>query len=109
MLLVKKYQFSLYLALVKTTLEIRFNNVVDRKKTFFEYKNKIFQSLKNHNFPKGFTHAIDQKMPVLSLFDFGQNKTRKRFKNVQDRKKNVLLSIKTNFFKIPKIEFFQRG
>ena len=66
----------LYLVLVKTTLEIRFNNVVDRKETFFEYKNKIFQSPKNHNFPKGFTHAIDQKMPVFSLFVFGQNKTR---------------------------------
>ena len=66
----------LYLVLVKTTLEIRFNNVVDRKETFFEYKNKIFQSPKTHNFPKGFTHAIDQKMPVFSLFVFGQNKTR---------------------------------
>ena len=66
----------LYLVLVKTTLEIRFNNVVDRKETFFEYKDKIFQSPKNHNFPKGFTHAIDQKMPVFSLFVFGQNKTR---------------------------------
>ena len=66
----------LYLVLVKTTLEIRFNNVVDRKETFFEYKNKIFQSPKNHNFPKGFTHAIDKKMPVFSLFVFGQNKTR---------------------------------
>ena len=51
----------LYLVLVKTTLQIRFNNVVDRKETFFEYKNKIFQSPKNRNFPKGFTHAIDKK------------------------------------------------
>ena len=46
------------------------------KKLFFEYKNKIFQSPKNGIFPKGLTHAIDQKMPVFSLFVFGQNKTR---------------------------------
>ena len=130
MLLVKKCQFFLYLVLVKTRLEIRFNNVVDRKETFFAYKNKIFQSPKNgifsevnpcywqkntnffflflvktrlelrinnvldtkepffdykrkisespknRMFPKGLTHAFGQKMPILSLFGFGQNKTR---------------------------------
>ena len=73
MLLVKKCQFFLYLVLVKTRLEIRYNNVGDRKQTFFEYKNKIFQSPKNGIFPKGLTHAIDQKIPIFSLFVFGQN------------------------------------
>ena len=61
MLLVKKCQFFLYLVLVKTTLEIRLNNVLDKKETFFEYKNKIFQSPKNGIFPKGLTHAFGQK------------------------------------------------
>ena len=77
MLLVKKSQFFVYLVLVKTRLEKRFNNVVDRKETFFKYKSKIFQSFKNHSFPKGLTHAFGQKMPNFSLFGFGQNKTRK--------------------------------
>ena len=36
MLLVKKYQFFLYLFLVKTRLEIRFNSVLDRKETFLD-------------------------------------------------------------------------
>ena len=53
MLLVKKCQFFRYLVLVKTRLEIRLNNVLDRKETFFEYKNQIFQSPKNGIFPNG--------------------------------------------------------
>ena len=77
MLLLKKFQFFLYLFLAKKRLEIRFNNVLDRKETFFYYKNKIFQSPKNPIFPKGLTHAIGQKMPNFSLFGFGQNEIRK--------------------------------
>ena len=96
MLLVKICQFFLYLVLVKTRLEIRLNNVLDRKETFFEYKNKIFESpkhgsfpkglthpffvvknkivdsLKNCIFPEGLTHALGQKMANFSLFRFGQ-------------------------------------
>ena len=76
MFLVKKRQFSVSLVLVKIRLEIRFNNDLERKETFFEYKNKIFQSPKKRIFPKGLTHAIDKKIPILSLFGFGYNKTR---------------------------------
>ena len=65
MLLVKKYQFSLISVLVKIILEIRLNNVLDRKETFFEYKNQIFQSPKNHIFPEGLTHAFGPKMPIF--------------------------------------------
>ena len=78
MLLVKKCQCFLYLVLVKTTLEIRLNNVLDRKETFWGYKNKIFQSPKNRIFPNGLTHAFGQKMPILFFFGFGQNKTRNK-------------------------------
>ena len=53
------------------------NIVLDGKETFFEYKNKIFQSTKNGIFPKGLTHAFGQKMPNFCLFGFGQNKSRK--------------------------------
>ena len=77
MLLVKKCQFFLYLVLIKTRLQIRFDNVLDRKETFSEYKNKIFQSLQNRIFPKWLTHAFGQKMPNFSLLGFGQNETRK--------------------------------
>ena len=77
MLLVKKCQFFLYLSLVKTRLEIRFNNVLDTKELFFDYKRKISESPKNRIFPKWLTHTFGQKMPNFYLFKFGQNITRK--------------------------------
>ena len=42
MLLVKKYQIFLYLDLVKIRLEKVSNNILEKKETFFYYKNKNF-------------------------------------------------------------------
>ena len=67
MLLVKKCHFFLYLFLVKTRLEIRFNSVLDRKETSLDLKKKISKSPKNRFFPKGLTHAIGKKK-ANSLF-----------------------------------------
>ena len=78
MLLTKKCQFFLYLFWVKTRLEIRLNKVLDKKEPFLDYKRKISESPKNRIFPKGLTHGFGQKMPILSLFGFGQNKTRNK-------------------------------
>ena len=78
MLLVKKFNFLLYLFSVKHGLEIRFNDVLDRKETFFDNKKKLFQHLKHRIFPKGLTHAFGQKNQFISLFLFGQNKTRNK-------------------------------
>ena len=65
--------------LVKTRLEIRFNNFLDRKETIFDYKRKIPKSPKNRMFPKRLTHAFGKKkLPILSLFGFGQDKTRNK-------------------------------
>ena len=86
MLLVKKCQFFLYLVLVKTTLEIRLNNVLDRKETFLGYKNKIFQSPKNRIFPKGLTHAFGKKMPILFFLVLVKTGVEIRVNNVLDRK-----------------------
>ena len=80
MLLVKKCQCFLYLVLVKTTLEIRLNNVLDRKETFWGYKNKIFQSPKYGIFPKGLTHAFGKKNANSFFFGFGQNRSRNKGK-----------------------------
>ena len=51
---------------------------VDKKETLFDYKNWLFQSPKNHIFPKGLTHAFGQKMEFFSLFVFGQKRTRNK-------------------------------
>ena len=44
MLLVKKWNFFLYLFSVKKGLEIRWNDVLDRKQTFLTRKTKFFVS-----------------------------------------------------------------
>ena len=75
MLLVKKCHFFHYFVWLKIRLEIRLNNVLDTKEPFFDYKRKIPKSPKNRIFPKRLTHGFGQKMPILSLFGFGQNKT----------------------------------
>ena len=60
---------------VKKGLEIRSNDVLDRKETFLDYRNKIFQRLKNRIFRKGLTHVFSQKMPNFSLIRFGWKET----------------------------------
>ena len=48
-----------------------FNNVVDRKETFFGHqKNSIFQSPKNRIFAKGLTHAFGQRMQFFFFICF---------------------------------------
>ena len=76
--LIKKCQFFLSLFLVKTRQEIRFNNFVDTKEPFFDHKRKISEGPENRIFSMGLTHAFGKKMSILSLFGFGQNKTRNK-------------------------------
>ena len=52
------------------------SDFAQEKETFSTLKNRIFQSPNNRIFPKGLTHAFDQKMPISSLVRFDQNKTR---------------------------------
>ena len=60
----------------------------EKKKPFFTIKNTIFQSPKPRTFPT-FTHAFDQKMPISSLFRFGQNKTRNSALTLFREKRNL--------------------
>ena len=46
MLLVKKGKKSLYLDLVKIKLKLMPHNFVEKKETFFDYKENIFKFLK---------------------------------------------------------------
>ena len=48
-----------------------FNDVLDRKETFFDYKNNIFQRPQNRTFPKGLTHTFGKKNAIFSIFFFG--------------------------------------
>ena len=108
MLLVKKCQCFIYLVLVKTTLEIRLNNVLDRKETFLGYKNKIFQSPKNRIFPKGLTHAFGKKMPILSFLVLVKTGVEIRVNNVLDRRE-TFFNYKNKIFQSPKTGIFPKG
>ena len=70
--------FFLQLFSVKKGLEIKLNDVLHRKQTFFDWKNKIVQRLENRIFPKGLTHAFGQKMHFFSLLVFSQKRTRNK-------------------------------
>ena len=78
--MVKNCQFFHYLFWLKIRLEIRFNNVPDTKEPFSDYEREISESPKNRIFPKVLTHAFGKKMPMFSLFGFGQNNTRNKVK-----------------------------
>ena len=68
----QKYQFFHYLFSLKIRVEIRCNNVLDRKKTFSDCPKKNLKSQKSHFSTKnGLTHAFGEKMQFFSLFLFG--------------------------------------
>ena len=76
MLWSKNANFFVYVDLVKIGLEIMRSDFTQEKGTFLTLKNRIFQSPKNRIFPKGLTHAFDQKILISSLFRFDQSKSR---------------------------------
>ena len=91
---------------VKKGLEIRFNDVLDRKETFFDHKNKIFKRLKNRIFAKGFTNAFGQNMDFFFLDLFLVKKVLQiRFNDVLDRtesfydyENNIFQGLKNGIF-----------
>ena len=53
-----------------------FNNVLDRKETFFGHKKFSLSKTQKSHFSKGLTHAVDPKLLFFSLFVFPQNNNR---------------------------------
>ena len=106
MLLVKKCDFFLYLFSVKKGLEIKFNAVLDRKQTFLDHKNKIFQRLKKRIFPKELTHAFGQKW-IFFFISFRSKKTRNKVYDVLDRKETFYDYKNNNFLTTQKWHFFK--
>ena len=106
MLLVKKCNDFHYLFSLKIGLEIRFNNIMNRKETFLNYKNKIFTMSQKLHFSKGVNPCFWSKNAIFFLDLFSVKKGLEiRFNDVLDRKE----TIKTTFFNVPKIILFQRG
>ena len=72
MTFVKKFQIFLLLFLRQK--EYR-NNVLDKKESIWEYKNKNLSKLLKSHFSKGLAHDFRQKNPHF-LFFLGQNEPR---------------------------------
>ena len=71
----------------------------------FAQEKETFLTLKNRIFPKGLTHAFDQKIPISSLVRFDQNKTRNNAQRLCRVKRNLLGYKKQNFSKSKKSNF----
>ena len=85
MLLVKKCNFFLYLFSLKVSLEIMFNNVLDRKETFFGHKNfNLSKSQKSH-FSKGVNPCFWSKNVNSSFWFSLKIRLETMFNNVLDR------------------------
>ena len=70
MSLVKKCNFFHFLFSVKIRLDIRLNDALDRKETFFFTIRNILEGLKNGIFPKGLTHAFGKTNAIFFIFCF---------------------------------------
>ena len=97
MLLVIKCECFNFLFSLKIRLEIRYNNVLDRKKTFFDYKNKNFESPKYRISPKELTHAFGHKMPLFDFLFSLKIRLEIRYNNVLDRKETFFDYENPNF------------
>ena len=108
MLLIKNCNFFLYLFFLKITLEIMFNNVLDRKKTFIRHKSfNLSKSQKSH-FSKGVNPCFWWKNVIFFLYLFFLKiRLEIMFNNVPDRKETFFGHKKIQSFKVPEIAFFQ--
>ena len=87
MLLVKTCNFFLYLFSVKEEHEIRFNHVLNRKETFFDYKNTNFSVSKMASFQRGEPILLVEKCNFFKFFFSLKIRLEVRVNNVLDRKK----------------------
>ena len=108
MLLVKQYQFSLFLVLVKTRQELRFNNVLERKETFLSIKTKFFKVPKMVFLQRGSPMLLVKKCQFFLYLLLVKTRLEIRFNSVLDRKE-TFFKYKKKIFQSPKISVFQRG
>ena len=104
----KKRNFFFICFRSKKGLEIRFNDVLARKETFYDYENNNFLATQKWHFSKGVNPCFWSNNAIwFSLFSVKKG-LEIRFNDVLDRKQ-TLLTIKRKFFIVSKIAFYQRG
>ena len=108
MLLVKKYQFSLFLVLVKTRQELRFNNVLERKETFLSIKTKFFKVPKMVFLQRGSPMLLAKKYQFFLCLFLVKTRLEIRFNYVLDTKQ-PLFDYKMKISESPKNRIFPKG
>ena len=107
MLLVQKCNFF-YLFLVKKGVEIRFNDVLDRKETFFDYKNKNFLASQIWRFCKGVNPYFWVNNDIFFFNFFSVKKgVEIKFNDVLDTKQTFFV-YENKIIQTLKKAFFQR-
>ena len=104
----KNVVFFLELFSVKIRLEIMFNNVPERKETFLGHKKSSLSKPQKSHFSKGVNPCFQSKNEVFFLELFSVKIRLEIMFHVLERKK-PFWAIKIQFFKVPKMAFFQRG
>ena len=108
MLSVKTCNFFLYLFSDKKEHDIRFNNVLNRKETFFDYKNNNFSTSQKWYSSK--PTLLVKKFNSFHYYFFSLKiRLEVRVNNVLDRKKNFFWTIKTKFFIVSKLAFVKKS
>ena len=83
---------------------------MNRKETFFDYKNKNFSASQKWRFRKGLTHASGQKNAIFFHYLFSLKiRVEERVNNVLKRKKKAFLDCKNKIFHSPKNRIFPKG
>ena len=103
MVLVKTCNFGLYFFSVRKEHEIRFNNVLNRKETFFDCKNNNFSMSQKWHFSKGVNPCFWSKNAIFFHYLFSLKiRLELRVNNVLDGKK-PFFDCKDNIFHSLKI------
>ena len=108
MLLVKKCTLFINLFLVKIRLEIMFNNVLDRKETFFGHKKFSLSKTQKSNFFKGVNSCFWSKTVIFFYLFSLKIRLEIMFNYVLDRKETFFGHKKFSLSKTPKSHFSKR-
>ena len=95
MVLVKNRKFGHVFIFRKISEKNLFDNILQNKSCFQDYKNEKLKKSKNWDISKGLVHGFGQKCEILPFFYFSSKKTKKLSLILFWNKKNAFKTIKT--------------
>ena len=108
MVLVQKWPIFELFFLGNIRQENVFYDILERKDTFLDYKERYFKQAKNWHFPKGLINGFGPKMADFPTFFLGNIGQENVFYDIPEQK-NDFLDYKKNKFKKSKNWHFFKG